>query len=184
MNAYHQANQERWEASSKNWKEMHDQRGTWRICHQDPSLVFWERELAHFKNIKDKKVAVLGSGDNLAVFALAGLGAQVTSVDISFNQLKIAKERADELGLDIRFVQSDVTNLSVLSDDQFDLVYTGGHVAVWVSDLFLYYKEATRILKSGGLFMVNEYHPFRRIWKEGVGHLEVGYDYYDRGKSN
>ncbi|MDD9948263.1 MAG: class I SAM-dependent methyltransferase [candidate division Zixibacteria bacterium] len=63
----------------------------------------------------------------------------------------------------------------------FDIVYTGGHVAVWVSDLKRYYGEAIRILKPGGLFMVNEYHPFRRIWKHSAGPLQQEYHYFDHG---
>ena len=63
----------------------------------------------------------------------------------------------------------------------FDIVYTGGHVAVWVSDLKRYYGEAIRMLKPGGLFMVNEYHPFRRIWKHSAGPLRQEYHYFDHG---
>ncbi|MCB0628267.1 MAG: methyltransferase domain-containing protein [Lewinella sp.] len=181
MNPYHQSNQKRWEAAASNWKAMHDRRGTWRNCVDSPELVFVTEELKYFQHIRGKRVAVLGSGDNLAVFALAGLGAQVTSVDISHQQLDIAAARAKELNLNIRFVPSDVCRLEALENDHFDLVYTGGHVAVWVAELEQYYREAVRILKLGGIFMVNEYHPFRRIWRDGTDKLEVAYDYYDRG---
>ena len=181
MNPYHRANQKRWEAAARNWKKMHDRRGTWKLCAQSPNLVFVPEELTHLQNLTGKRVAVLGSGDNLAVFALAGMGAQVTSVDISENQLKVARDRARELDLNIDFLQADVTDLSELESETFDLVYTGGHVAVWVAALEKYYQEACRILQPGGLFMVNEYHPFRRIWKSGTDHLEVAYGYYDRG---
>lgn len=181
MNPYHRANQKRWEAAARNWKAMHDRRGTWKLCAQSPELIFVPEEMKHLKGLAGKKVAVLGSGDNLAVFALAGMGMAVTSVDISRNQLDVAQERARELALNINFVQADVTDLSTLPDAHFDLVYTGGHVAVWVAELEKYYREAGRILAPGGLFMVNEYHPFRRVWKMGVDHLEVEYDYYDRG---
>ncbi len=160
---------------------MHDQRGTWKHCHQDPSLVFNSRELEYLADISGKEVCVLGSGDNLAVFALSGLGAKVTSVDISPEQLKIAENRAAELGFSITFIESDVSDLSQLENESFDLVYTGGHVAVWVSDLRQYYAEAIRILKSGSLFIVNEYHPFRRMWKESSDSLELEFGYFDRG---
>ena len=86
MNQLHQANQHRWNLAADNWKKMHDQSGTWKQCHQDPSLVFIDKELHYLQHIKNKKVCVLGSGDNLAVLALAGMGAQVCSVDISQNQ--------------------------------------------------------------------------------------------------
>ncbi len=178
---YHQANKKRWEASAQRWGEMADSRGIWKECHQNPSLVFSDKVLHYTEHIAGKQVCVLGSGDNQAVFALAGMGANVTSVDISQNQLDIAEARAKILGFDISFIQSDVTNLEQLLDQSFDLVYTGGHVAVWVADLQQYYQEATRILKPGGLFIVDEYHPFRRIWKEDWSVLEIENSYFQKG---
>ena len=69
----------------------------------------------------------------------------MTSIDISEPQLEVARKRAAVLGLNVKFVRSDVVALSCLGDATFDLVYTGGHVAVWVSDLQRYYGEAARI---------------------------------------
>ncbi|NND07325.1 MAG: class I SAM-dependent methyltransferase [Saprospiraceae bacterium] len=181
MNPFHEANQHRWEAASTGWAAMHERRGTWRNCVQDPTLVFAAEEWDYVANSHGKKVAVLGSGDNLAAFAFAGMGAEVTSVDISHNQLAVGIERAAKLGLNISFIQADVIDLSDLGDRSFDLVYTGGHVAVWVSDLGIYYGEAARILRNNGLFIINEYHPFRRLWKQGSDRLELAYDYYQRG---
>jgi ubiquinone/menaquinone biosynthesis C-methylase UbiE len=144
-------------------------------------LVLSDKELHYLAGIRGRRVCVLGSGDNQVVFALAGLGARVTSVDISQNQLRIAQQRSYELGLSVEFVQADVTDLSPLTSDSFDVVYTGGHVAVWVTDLFKYYAEAARILAPNGLLIVSEYHPFRRIWKESKTTLLVNSRYLDRG---
>ncbi len=179
MNKMHEANRRGWDAVSPHWQAKVDAAGEWRTCHIDPTLD--EQELKYLDDISGKKTCVLGSGDNLIVFALAGMGADVTSVDISQTQLDIAAERAGELRLDIAFVRSDVTELEPLSDETFDLVYTGGHVAVWVSDLKTYYSEACRILKRGGVFMVNEYHPFRRLWAELPDRLEIEFEYFDKG---
>ncbi len=74
-----------------------------------------------------------------------------------------------------------MTDLSAIEDEHFDLIYTGGHVAVWVSDLKTYYSEAARVLKCGGLLIVSEYHPLRRIWKELPDRLEQEFSYFDRG---
>ena len=138
-------------------------------------------ELHYLAGIAGRRACVLGSGDNQVAFALAGLGAVVTSVDISSNQLQVAELRSRELGLAIEFVQADVTDLSVFSSDSFDVVYTGGHVAVWVADLVKYYTESARILMPGGLFVISEYHPFRRIWKDSKTTLSVESRYLDRG---
>ena len=59
-----------------------------------------------------KRVAVLGSGGNQVVFALAGLGAKVTSIDISEQQIEVARGRAATLGLQVDFVRADATRLS------------------------------------------------------------------------
>ena len=160
---------------------MHDRRGTWRIAHEQPEAVLIEQELQLIGDVRDRDVCVLGSGDNLAVFAFAGMGAHVTSVDISSEQLAVARRRATDLGLSITFVEADVTDLSFLECSQFDIVYTGGHVGVWVSDLRAYYREAIRILRPDGLFLINEYHPFRRIWKDLETALEVQFSYFDSG---
>lgn len=156
-------------------------RGTWRKAHRDPVLALHPAELAWLRDVAGKKVAVLGSGDNQVVFALAGMGAIVTSIDISERQIEVARSRAAALGLQIDFVQADVVDLSVLGDATFDTVYTGGHVAVWVSDLYRYYAEAARILKPDGLLVVSEYHPFRRVWRHSVDRLELRFNYFDRG---
>ncbi len=177
----HEANRQRWEAGAQRWAEGADSRGLWQRCPTEPDLVLCEKEIEYLGDLSGKSVCVLGSGDNQAAFAMAGLGAAVTSVDISQNQLDIAKERAETLRLSITFRQADVTDLSGLSDAFFDVVYTGGHVAVWVADLAKYYSEAVRILRRDGLFIVNEYHPFRRIWHESRDSLSVNAPYWERG---
>lgn len=181
MNSIHEANRLAWDAVSPHWQAGIDALGEWKRCHIAPGLALRKEELETLGDVAGKKICVLGSGDNLAVFALAGSGATVTSVDISQKQLDIAAERASKLGLRVHFVRADVTDLSTLRDETFDVVYTGGHVAVWVSDLKAYYAEACRILRSGGMFMVNEYHPFRRLWKDIPKALELGVGYFDRG---
>jgi len=180
-NQEHEANRRRWDAGSERWARGADSRGLWQRCPTEPTLVLSPKELAYLANVRGKRVAVLGSGDNQVVFALAGLGAVVTSVDISQNQLDVAERRADELGLSVSFLRADVTDLSKLNSGSFDIVYTGGHVAVWVSDIETYYAEAGRILCAEGLFIIAEYHPFRRIWQESTDQLTVESSYFERG---
>ena len=183
MKQLHEANRLSWNEAADGWKKRGDKRGLWNRCHRDPTLVLTSTELTYLSNIQGKDVCVLGSGDNEVVFALAGMGTKVTSIDISERQLETAKERAGFLGLDVSFLRADVTDLRNVGDGSFNLVYTGGHVAVWVSDLKKYYSEASRILKPGGLFVVNEYHPFRRVWDVESEHLVLQHDYFDRGPS-
>lgn len=210
-NPMHEANRRGWDAAADQWQAGIDARVAWRNIPGDIRIALDDVELKHLGDLAGRSACVLGSGDNLVAFALAAAGARVTSVDISQAQLDIAAGRAEELGLSIVFHRADVTELGSLSGPDgpadlsdssgssdisgpsgpfdpdeppgggFDIVYTGGHVAVWVSDLKRCYGEAIRILKPGGLFMVNEYHPFRRIWKHSAGPLKQEYHYFDHG---
>lgn len=176
----HEPNRAFWDASTKWWKEKEDKRGLWKRTHEDPALVLSPSEMPFLTDLHGKRVCVLGSGDNEVAFALVGLGGVVTSVDISQERLDVAAERARTLGLELTFVRADVTDLTSLADASFDLVYTGGHVSVWVSDIQKYYAEAIRVLRPGGLFVVNEYHPIRRMWADAGGALPQ-HRYLNRG---
>jgi len=180
-NNIHEANRRRWDAGAASWARHADTRGIWKECHREPALALQAAELKWLSDIAGKNVAVLGSGDNQVVFALSGMGAKVTSIDISEKQLDVGRCRASELGLDVDFLRADVIDLSALHDEAYDAIYTGCHVAVWVSDLRRYYGEAARILKRGGRLIVSEYHPFRRVWRKPSSHLDVGFNYFDRG---
>ena len=166
MNDRHEENRACWNSWADWWRRKADQRGTWQKCHRNPELVLCPGEMRFLSDVRGKDLCVLGSGDNEVVFALAGMGARVTSVDISEKQLEIAAERAGILGLNVSFVRADVTDLAGIPDANFDVVYTGGHISVWISDIATYYAEAVRVLRPGGLFIVNDYHPVRRMWHE------------------
>jgi len=73
-NRFHEANRRRWDAGSASWVHHADTRGTWKKAHRDPSLALHPVELDWLRSAAGKKIAVLGSGDNQVVFALAGMG--------------------------------------------------------------------------------------------------------------
>jgi len=72
-----------------------------------PSRALHAVGLEWLRDIAGRKVAVLGSGDNQVAFALAGMGVAVTSVDISEQQIEVARSHAAAFGLRIEFIQAD-----------------------------------------------------------------------------
>ncbi len=130
-----------------------------------------------FPNLKDLRVCVPSSGDNLAVLAFALLGAKVTSCDFSENQLSAAHRTAERLGIadNIRFVNDDTMRLSKIEDGSYSFVYTSNGVHVWLNDLGAMYRNIFRILKSGGIYIMCDVHPFRRLFDENMNIIK-GYD--------
>jgi hypothetical protein len=90
----------------------------WDECHLDPTIRFGPVELETMGDVAVKSACVFASRDNRAVFSLVGMGATVTSVYISENQLQIAEDRATQIDLDIRFIRSDVSSVPELKDEE------------------------------------------------------------------
>jgi len=109
-----------------------------------------------------KKVLFPSSGDNHAAFAMALLGAEVTSADISQRQLENAQAVASSLGINIRFICEDTMKLAEIESEAYDLVYTSNGTHSWIVDLQAMYSQIYRVLKYGGFSMMYDVHPFHR----------------------
>ncbi len=167
------------------WQTMRDQDQLWRLCPLQPDLAFEGEALAFIRKyagqLLNQRVLVIGGGDNYAAFALAGLGAQVTSTDLSTHQLEIARQRADQLGLKIEFVGADAAHLECLQDNSFDLVCSTNGFFVWISEPGQVFQEVKRVLKSGGYYIFYDIHPFLRPWKSLAFPLEMEKPYFMTG---
>lgn len=181
----HDANRRSWDNNAGSWAEMRDRDGLWRRCPEEPELGFaggaYELIGSLAGSVDGKDVAVVGSGDNHAVFALAGMKANVTSIDISERQLETASARADQLGLAIAFVRADATDLAAVADRSFDLVCSTNGFFVWIADLRAVYGEVFRILRPGGYYVFYDVHPFQRPWADRNMSILVDKPYWHTG---
>ncbi len=185
MSKIHEANRRHWNNQAPTWEERLNRDGRWRRCHQEPELAFEGEALATIRemvgDLRDKQVCIIGSGDNMAAYALSGLGAVVTSTDISEERLKLAADRAEILGMSIDFVRSDAADLGFAGDSTFDLVCSTNGFFVWIADLGAVFREVSRILKPGGAYVFYDIHPYMRPWKEQVTSTEMEKSYWDIG---
>ena len=116
----------------------------------------------YFPEPEGKRVLIPSSGDNHAAFAFALMGARVTSSDISERQLENASAVARRLELDIEFIRDDTMELSRIPAGAYDMVYTSNGTLSWISDLGAMYRSISRALKTGGLSVTYDMHPFNR----------------------
>lgn len=179
------SNQRYWEAMAPDWQSLRDQDELWRKCPQQPELAFEGEALSLIRkyvgDLQDRRALVIGSGDNYVAFALAGSGARVTSSDFSSRQLEVARQRSEQLGLEIEFVCADASALEGIRDNSFDLVCSSNGFFVWISDPGQVFREVLRVLKPGGFYIFYDVHPFMRPWKNLFPGLEMEKPYSETG---
>ncbi len=109
------------------------------------------------QNVQGKDVLCLaaGGGQQSAVFSL--LGARVTVFDLCEGQLAGDRKAAAHYGYEVTTVQGDMRDLSPLGSESQDVVYNMG--MAWVPDAPQVYREVVRVLRPGGLHLVQFTNP-------------------------
>lgn len=86
-------------------------------------------------------------------------GAIVTGVDFSAEAITWAEQLRDELGLQARFIHSNVYDLPPVLSGEFDIVYSSRGVLCWLRDLHEWASIVGHFLSPGGIFYLMESHP-------------------------
>ena len=106
---------------------------------------------------RDVLCLAAGGGQQSAAFGL--LGARVTVLDLSDEQLARDAEAARHYGLDPRLLQGDMRDLSRFPDGSFDLVWQA-HSINFVPDAPAVFGEVARVLRPGGRYRLHYTNPF------------------------
>lgn len=113
-----------------------------------------------FGEIRDKKIInLMGSNGNKAI-ALALLGAEVTVIDFSEGNRKYAMELAEEAGVKINYILSDVLKLNPeILNQQYDIVFAEMGILHYFLTLEPFFHVANALLRQGGIFVLRDFHP-------------------------
>ena len=100
-----------------------------------------------------KKISLLdiGCGGGLLCEPMKRLGAEVTGIDASKNNIEVAKIHAREMDLNINYINCSPENLTF--DKKFDVILNM-EVVEHVSDLDLFIKNCSKLLKKNGIMFV------------------------------
>lgn len=135
----------------------------------------------YFKNVKDKKIInLLGSHGSKAI-ALSLLGANVTIVDFSYENSRYALDVARAAKTKINYIVSDVLDLSPdIFTSAYDIVFSELGILHYFTDLNPFFNVASRLLRSGGMLIIEDFHPVstKLITSKGKKHKVTG-DYFD-----
>ena len=170
------ANRENWNTTSRAYQRRH--RGE---LEDD---VLWgpsmppERELKILgSDFAGKEVLEIACGGGQSAAYLATRGARVTGVDFSSEQLAHARALAEAKKLHVRFIESNVEDLSMLADSSIDIAFSA-YALGFVEDIRRTFSEIRRVLRPGGLFAFSWMSPLYAITRDGS--LELKRSYFDR----
>ncbi len=137
-----------------------------------------ERELRILgPSVRDKDVLEICCGGGQSAVYLTEQGARVVGVDFSAVQLKHAREFAASRKLSIRFLETDVQDLSELPDDSFDIAFSA-YALGFVEDVRQVFREAYRVLRPGGSLAFSWQSPLFALTAPNT--LEIVRSYFDR----
>src|SRR3989339_1941512 len=110
---------------------------------------FIEKEIAYDKSLK---IIDIGCGTGRHSIELTKRGYQITGIDLSESQLKRAKEKAGEQGLQIVFERHDARTLPFKGEFDLALMLCEGAFPLMETDEmnFEILKNATKVLKNNG----------------------------------
>jgi SAM-dependent methyltransferase len=121
-------------------------------------------EIEEIGDLRGKTLLHLQCHIGMDTLAWARLGAKVTGVDFSGEAVKAARQLSKDIGIDARFVESDIYAAHEVIKEKFDIVYTGGGAIDWLPDLAKWGRVISDFLKPGGFFYIMEGHPFMNVF--------------------
>ena len=117
-----------------------------------------KRLIDHFKlnpsnenPLKKLKILDIGCGGGLLCEPLTRLGAKLTGIDASVNNIKVAKLHAKEMNLKINYMHCSPENFNL--QEKFDVILNM-EVVEHVLDLGLFFKNCSRLIKKNGIMFV------------------------------
>lgn len=136
----------------------------------------------HLPELQGRKIINLLGSHGARAIALALLGAKATVVDISSENASYALDVARAAGVDLRYIVSDVLSLPGFElDASYDLVLLELGVLHYFVDLEPLMGTITRLLRPGGLLLLQDFHPIstKLITSRGARHKVSG-NYFDK----
>jgi SAM-dependent methyltransferase len=109
-------------------------------------------------SVRGMEVLCLAAGGGWQSILYASAGARVTVVDLSPEMLGQDVREAARRQLAVRVFEGSMDNLSMLSDESFDIVHQPVSTC-YVPDVRAVYGEVARVLRDGGLYISQHKQP-------------------------
>ena len=98
--------------------------------------------------LKGLKILDIGCGGGLMSEPMSRLGAEVTGIDASLKNIKVAKLHAEKNNLKINYINSSPENLH--QDENYDIILNL-EIVEHVDNVDLYFESCSKLLKKNGI---------------------------------
>ena len=176
---------ERLEINRNNWNELtpgHAASDFYDVAgFKAGRITLTDIERQEVGDVAGKTLLHLQCHFGLDTMSWARLAAKATGVDFSDAAIELARSLDDELGLNVRFICSNVYDLPDVLNEEFDVVFTSYGVLIWLPDIAQWAEIVNRHLKQGGVFYIVEFHPFTGAFEpSGSGDMQPVYTYFHK----
>jgi len=117
-----------------------------------------EKLISHFgldpntkKSLNKLKILDIGCGGGLLCEPLSDLGANMTGIDASKNNIEVAKLHSNEMNLKIKYIHCAPENLNF--SNEYDVILNM-EVVEHVSNINLFIKNCSKLIKKNGIMFV------------------------------
>ena len=149
------------EKFSKLAKDWWNPNGKFKPLHLfNPARIKFIKEklISHFKlnpdsekPLKGLKILDIGCGGGLLCEPLTRLGATMTGIDASNDNIEVAKLHSKEMSLNIKYISSSPENLNLKNEFH---VILNMEVIEHVSDVNLFIQNCSKLIKKNGIMFV------------------------------
>ncbi|MNO35897.1 bifunctional 3-demethylubiquinone-9 3-methyltransferase/ 2-octaprenyl-6-hydroxy phenol methylase [compost metagenome] len=141
---------------------------------------------SYFGDVQGKKMMNLMGSNGMKAVALSLLGADVTVADFSEANARYAADLAQEAGVQLTYIVSDVLKLpDHVLDGSYDIVFAELGIMHYFTDLAPFMETVRHLLSRGGIFVLRDFHPVttKLITSKGstakIRKHKVSGDYFD-----
>jgi SAM-dependent methyltransferase len=148
-------NRERWNALAR--ANVQWSRPFLDFTRDQAAAYVYRHAILH--DVAGKRVLCLASGGGQDSVAFGLLGAEVTVLDLSDEQLARDRQAAAHHGICVTALQGDMRDLSAFAAQSFDIVWQV-YSLNFVPDVAPVFHGVARVLKPGGVYFVQFANPF------------------------
>lgn len=130
-------------------------------------------ELVNYQ-FANKSIAQFCCNNGRELFSIMKFGAKSgIGFDLAENMIAFANHTAKKLGVNCRFVATDILKIEQKYYDSFDFIFVTIGALTWFKDLSVFFEKVSLCLKTGGRLIINEIHPLTNMLAASD---EEGYD--------